>query len=415
MNVVQLPRRFVQSHWGGTETVILETSKRLLRHGHETVILCPNALAPTGQDADCMDGVPVRRVPYFYPYFGLKPEARQQLDLCGGSLFSFQLMRELSVLPRLDLIHLHTGRRPGAIGRYVARRRRIPYVVSLHGGVHDIPSEETELRKKLTDGALEWGKVLGWWVGSRRVMDDAAAVLCVGRNEYEIACERYPRKRIEYLPNGVDAERYADGDGMAFRQRHGIAEDAKVLLCVGRIDPQKDQKLLLGVLERLRVKHPTAHLVLVGHVTNPTYHAELLELIERLPAGSVTLIPGIGADTRELVDAYHAADCFVLASIHEPFGIVILEAWAAGRPVVASAVGGIPGFVEHGRDGLLCPPHDVDAFVEACDRVLSDRSLARKLASAGQTKACGPYSWDHITQTLISIYQDVIDENSIRK
>ncbi len=68
MNIVQIPRRFVRSHWGGTETVILETCKRLLKLGHHTEIICPNALAH--QDKEVIGGVSISRVPYFYPYLG---------------------------------------------------------------------------------------------------------------------------------------------------------------------------------------------------------------------------------------------------------------------------------------------------------------------------------------------------------
>ncbi|RMG46940.1 MAG: glycosyltransferase family 1 protein, partial [Acidobacteria bacterium] len=124
MNIVHIPRRFTRQDWGGTETVVLETCKRLLRMGHRTEILCPNALAQN--DYELIDGVPVRRVSYFYPYWRLRPEAKRQLDKKGGNLFSFALMKALWKYPHLDLIHLHTMKRLGGIGRYVARRRGIP-------------------------------------------------------------------------------------------------------------------------------------------------------------------------------------------------------------------------------------------------------------------------------------------------
>ncbi len=93
MNTVQLARRFVRDDWGGTETVILETSKRLLAMGHQAEVLCTLA---TAQDAsDNFNGLQVRRFPYFYPYIGLNSEAKRVLDKKGGSPFSFSLMRAL--------------------------------------------------------------------------------------------------------------------------------------------------------------------------------------------------------------------------------------------------------------------------------------------------------------------------------
>jgi len=124
MNIVQVPRRFVSSHWGGTETVILETCKRLLKMGHHTEIICPNALAH--QNKKVIGGVNISRMPYFYPYLGLSDEAKQQLDRKGGNLFSFAMMSALKKYPDLDLIHLHTAKRLGGIGRTIAMKRKIP-------------------------------------------------------------------------------------------------------------------------------------------------------------------------------------------------------------------------------------------------------------------------------------------------
>jgi len=185
MKVIHVPRRFVRSEWGGAETVILQIGKRLLAMGHETEIFCPNALASA--DRETVDGVDVTRFPYFYPYLGLSAEAKKRLDHKAGNLFSFALMRALQRVPDLDLVHLHTGKRLGGICRRVARGRRIPYVISLHGGVFDVPEEEARTWTEPTQGAFEWGKALGWWVGSRRVLDDAAAILCVGKREQEEA------------------------------------------------------------------------------------------------------------------------------------------------------------------------------------------------------------------------------------
>ncbi|OGG44260.1 MAG: hypothetical protein A3F84_14875 [Candidatus Handelsmanbacteria bacterium RIFCSPLOWO2_12_FULL_64_10] len=413
MNIVQVPRRFVKSDWGGTETVIIETSRRLLGMGYRTEIVCPNALAD--RDVELIGGVRVSRVSYFYPYWGLRGEVRRQLDQKGGNLFSFALMKALKRYPALDLIHLHTAKRTGGIGRHVALKRRIPYVVSLHGGVYDVPAEEAHAWAAPTDGAFEWGKALGWWVGSRRVLDDAAAILCVGQQECLQAQRRFPQKRVLHLPNGVDAERFARGDGPGFRRRRGIPPQARVVLTVGRIDPQKNQLFAVRALPELLAHDPDAHLVLIGHVTNDAYYNQIAraaqdEGVER----HVTIIRGIDAASQELVDAYHAADVFLLPSVHEPFGIVILEAWAAGLPVIASRVGGIPSFVSEGRDGVLFRPNDEGEFLRALRGLMENRERMRALADAGREKARRQYGWDRITGRLSDIYEEVVRENPLR-
>ena len=84
MHIVHIPRRFVTQAWGGTETVVLETNKRLVALGHHSTILCPNALAKT--DQEMIDGVSVVRVPYFYPYWRLGVEAKRQLKDVAGTI-----------------------------------------------------------------------------------------------------------------------------------------------------------------------------------------------------------------------------------------------------------------------------------------------------------------------------------------
>ena len=414
MHILQVARRFAKNDWGGTETVMLETSRRLLAMGHYTEVFCTTATAD--RDREVIDGVHVRRYPYFYPYFGLKEEAKRVLDKKGGSPFSFALLKALKQFPDLDLIHLHAGNRIGGIGRYVAMKRQVPYVISLHGGVFDVPPEEAETWTAPAKGAIEWGKALGWWVGSRRVLTDAAAILCVGYQEKVMTQRRLPEKRVIHLPNGVDPERFANGDGQGFRERYGIPQDAYVMLTVARIDSQKNQLLPVRMLPELLKVHPRTHVLLIGNVTNAAYHARVtLAVREARIEDHVTIIPGLDAGSRDLVDAYHAADVFLLPSIHEPFGIVILEAWAAGLPVLASRVGGIPHFVSDGEDGLLFESDDPKTFLDAFRALTQDPHRARALARAGQRKACEHFTWDAVTRKLAAIYEEVVHEYPVRK
>jgi glycosyltransferase involved in cell wall biosynthesis len=414
MRIVQVPRRFVATDWGGTESVILETSRCLARLGHDNHIACPNALAASNDDT--IAGVKVHRTSYFYPYLGLDAVAKRRLDQKGGNLFSFELWRYLESLEGLEILHLHTMKRLGGIVRRVALKRGIPYVVSLHGGMLDVPATEAASWTEPTKGKLEWGKLLGYWVGSRRVLDDAAAIICVGAEEQRKIAASYPGKPVIHLPNGVDLPRFAEGDGSAFRAKFGIPPDRRVVTVVGRIDPQKNQKLAVEVLERLLPHHADLHLVLVGHVTNDAYRADLQAMIAKSGISDhVTLIPGLPGQGKELVDAYHGSDVFLLPSIHEPFGIVILEAWASGLPVVASRVGGIPSFVEDGRDGLLFESNNASDLAERLTEVLSDGDRAASLATSGQQKALRDYSWDSITRQLVEIYEEAMRANPLRK
>jgi len=410
LHIVAVPRRFVHDDWGGVETYVLDTARRIIGMGHKLEVVCPSIF--TGVREEEIGGVPVRRTPYFYPYLGLSESSRRQMDKVGGNLFSFSLMRKLMRMTSLDLIHLHTGNRVGGIARTVARRRKIPYVITLHGGHFTIPPEELETLTAPAKGALDWGKVLGWLVGSRRVLDDAAAVFCISRQEQREVQERFPGKRVEYLPNGADVDRFSQGDGSRFRSAYGIPTSARLLVTVARIAPQKNQLLVVKALSELRRKDPNVQVAFVGSVNNEDYHEELMRCArESGVVDAVTIVPGLKPEDPLLVDAYHAADVFVLPSMHEPFGIVVLEAWAAGRPVIASRVGGIPDFVDDGVNGLLFDSDDTVSFVRACDSLTEERAQA--LAKAGMEKV-RRYTWDAITERLVDTYRTVIEEYARR-
>lgn len=406
MKIVNIPRRFTTSHWGGTETVILETAKHLTANGHSPSVVCPNALAE--ENFDLIENLPVQREPYCYPYWGLSQQSKVQMDLCGGNMFSFALKRRLMKSKGLDLLHLHTLKRIGGIGRYVALRRNLPYVVTLHGGVSDVPTSERDRLKKPYAGAIEWGKILGWWIGSRRVLDDANAIICVGKIEYEKMSAQYPNKTVIYLPNGVDYQRFANGNGAKFRQKHKIRSGANLLLTIGRIDPQKNQLWLVRQLPELLKTDSSIHLLFVGHVTDPDYYSKLTSEVESLGlTKKVTILPGIKSDSQDLVDCYHSANSFILPSRHEPFGIVILEAWAAGLPVLASRIGGLPSLINDGRDGLLFDSDQSRDFIINFKRLINKNNKWKQLAENGRLRSQYEFDWMQITGQLMEIYENV--------
>jgi len=412
VNIAHVTRRFAEDAWGGTETVVLETSKRLQTLGHDTAVFTTTALSPTRTDA--IQQVPVHRHPYFYPYLGLSTSARDALDRKAGNLFSFSLARHLARTPA-DVFHLHTGKRLGGIARSAAKAHGTPYVVSLHGGAFDVPAAESASWTAPTKGAFEWGKALGWWVGSRHVLRDAAAVICLSDAERAAVKAKEPGVQTVVLPNGVDTRRFRSGHGAAFRAAHGIRPEAKVVLTMGRIDPQKQQHLAVEAIAQLRAQDVDAHLLLIGPVTDEAYGQALTRTVtERGLSAHVTRIDGLRANDPALVDAYHAADVFLLPSLHEPFGIVALEAWAAGCPVVASRVGGIPGFATHMRNAFLFEPSDVSQAVVGLASVLLHPTLGRTLAEAGRRRAAERYDWTKVTEELVSLYEDVRRAHPVR-
>lgn len=410
LNIVHVPRRYAPTHWGGTESVVEALCLNLSRLGHRQQVFTSRALDVRPRSLD--RGVAVRRFGHFYPYWGLSSAQVQQLDLRAGNLFSFSLLRALWREPGLHLLHGHTGKRMGGIVRWVARRRQLPYVVSLHGGALDVPAAEAARWVEPTRGHWEWGRLLGAWVGSRRVLQDADLILCLGKEEQQRLQRQYPRCRIERFPNGVDLAAFTRAADPAsnWRQRLGLQAQQRLLLCVGRIDPQKNQEMALQLLARLGPEH---HLLLLGACTDPAYEALLRQRISQLGLGS--RVHGLRpAQGDELLAAYQSADALLLPSLHEPFGIVVLEAWAAGLPVVASRVGGLVDLVECGRTGLLFPPGEVEAAQARVEQLLSQPELALRLRQQARQECELHYDWRALAERMVKLYREIVDAHSRR-
>lgn len=405
--VVHVVRRFAPDKWGGTECVVLNTSRQLMQRGTHSPVFCTDMLSEPGFQQ--VEKVPVYRFPYVFPWLFLSNSARKKLELKGGSPLSLLLFWSLMREKEISIIHTHVQHRLGGMARTAARLKKIPYVVSLHGGHFTLPQEQVDKMTAPFRGKPEWGKIFGALFGSRRVLKDADAIICVGQSECDEVRKRYPEKSVYYVPNGVDVKRFASADGELFRKKYGFQPLEKLVLCVSRIDYQKNQLGLVRAFSSFAEQHPEHRLVLLGPVTVEGYRDEINAEIQRLELSSkVRLIEGIPPDSLLLPSAYNAAEIFVLPSWHEPFGIVVLEAWAAGLPVIASAVGGIPGFAEEGRTILMAEPGNDSDFSACMTRLASDVNLRADLSRRAFGEVATHYDWPLIIDRVCKIYEQAM-------
>jgi glycosyltransferase involved in cell wall biosynthesis len=415
-SIIHVPRRFVAHEWGGTETVVLEISKHQRAAGFNPRIITSMALAE--RDHDEISGIPVDRYPHLYPFFGLSTAARAAMDKKGGNLLSLSLLRALIREPDVRLYHAHALKRLGGSVRTAARWRKKPYVVSLHGGIFDVPAAELDDLTKPIQGKIEWGKPFGALLGARKVLEDADHVICVGESEAQKAKATLPHDRVSYLPNGVDCQRFTTGEGQRFREHFHIPADAFLVVNISRIDSQKNQLGLLEAFARFHATTPSARLVMIGPETQPAYGDKLRAFIAANHLGeSATIIPGLSNESGLLIDAYHAADAFVLSSRHEPFGIVVLEAWCAGRAVIVSRVGGLQTLVREGETGFFFDPDSPDAAAQLAANLTAlhgDPALRERVGEAGRAEAAAHYDWTRIGARLEEIYQ-MAEENTARR
>ena len=403
-SIIHVPRRFVEHEWGGTESVLASLAHQQAAAGWQPEIY--TSLALSQERFGHFRGVPVRRFTYCYPFFGLNANQRRAMDKKGGNLLSWSLLAALVRAPGVRLYHAHAAKRLGGTVRTAARLRGRPFVITLHGGMFDVPAEEFSQLVENQAGKVEWGRLAGALLGSRRVLHDADAVICVGQREAQKARANLGHDRVFHLPNGVDCDRFARGNRAAFRAHHAIPGGARVVLCVSRIDPQKDQMTLVTAFDHLAAHDPRLHLVLAGPATAPDYLIALDRRIASSPfAARIRRLGSLAPGSAELSDAFHGADVFALASRHEPFGIVVLEAWSAGLPVVTSSIGGLGELIVPGETGLLFDSGDPGQCARALGRMLSTPDLAAFCAANGQALARERYAWTKIAAQLETIYR----------
>ncbi|WP_309383920.1 glycosyltransferase family 4 protein [Cerasicoccus frondis] len=402
--IIHVPRRFALDEWGGTESVIYNLCRQQRATGWNPEIHTSRALAST--PAETWRDIPIRRYPYVYPFFGLSAEEKHALDKKGGNLLSLPLLSSLARRSDVRIYHAHVTKRMGATVRTAARLRKKPFVVTLHGNIFDVPQDEAQSLVSAQEGHFEWGRPFGLLFGSRHLLERADAVICVGHSEYEAARQRLPADRVCYLPNGVEPDNLSGGDRIAARQRLGFGPHDFIFGCISRLDPQKNQQLLIEAWARVRQQNPNARLLLCGPATNAAYADELQMQIDSSGyAFDVRLLPPVEVESAEHRDLLAALDCFVLPSRHEPFGIVVLEAWATQTPVIASTVGGLQRLVIHEKTGLHFPSGDAEALAAQMKRLIDEPGLASSLAAAGNAEVHAHYTWHTIAAQQETIYQ----------
>jgi glycosyltransferase involved in cell wall biosynthesis len=334
----------------------------------------------------------------------------------GGNMVSFGLAGSLWGEKGVDVIHSHALGRLGAIGRLVARARRIPFVISIHGGAYDVPAAlRAELRRPAA-GGWDWGRSLGFVLRARRLMDQADAIVALNPREAALVRERHPGRRVVIEPHGIPTTLFAVECRAAAMEAFPELRGREVLLVLGRIDPTKNQGWLVDEAAEIARRHPKAVLVLAGPFTDREYAASLQSRIKRDGLqGFVMMVGGLPFGDARLVGLLQTARAVVVPSLSETFGMVILEAWAAGTPVVSSRSSGATALVDEGVNGLLFDLERPETLHAAIDRVLALPEVAARWGGAGRAKAVAHYDSSLSAGRMRGLYGNLIEEkNALR-
>lgn len=214
----------------------------------------------------------------------------------------------------------------------------------------------------------------------------------------------YGFKAPAMIPNGIHVAAYAEAavPREVWRSAHGFQPDETVYLCVGRLVVQKNHALLLRAFARSAEAHANARLAIIGE-------GEQRAALEAQAAalGIAARVRFLGI-RRDVPDAMAAADAFVLPSDYEGNPLSVMEAMAAGLPVVATAVGGVPELVEDGRHGFLVPAGDADALAGAMSRLAADGGMRATMALHARERAAREFGVQQMAEAYANLYRRLV-------
>jgi len=211
---------------------------------------------------------------------------------------------------------------------------------------------------------------------------------------------------IKTVYNGVDYLRYANPeklDSLQFRQSLSVSDDARLVSMIGRLEKQKGHVYLIDAVAQLKEKYPDVVFLLVG---DGELKEQLVEQAQRLKIADNILFLGNRDDVPAVLGV---SDLFVLPSIYEGIPLVILEAMAAGLPVVATNIAGTRELIKPGVDGVLAETENSEDIARAIDSVLSDVERSRRMSVLAQTKVKERFTLQQMVSGTEDIYREVLN------
>ena len=390
---------------GGPARHVLLLAEGLRAHGFETTVLHGDVdvgETPLREASGVAEraGFRLERIPGLGPQIAPLQDARALAGLVAA------LRRE-----RPAIVHTHTAK-AGALGRIAARIAGVPVVVhTFHGHVleHYFTPVGSRLVQLAERGLTQLTERLVTL--SPRLRDELA-------HRYRVAAA----EDIAVVPLGRDIAPFRQAERGTLRRLLGLDPQALLIGAVGRLVPIKDLPLLVRAFAGLASAHPHAHLVLVGDGVS---RAELESLATHLGLSARVHLLGWRDD---LPQVYADLDLVALTSKSEGTPLAIVEAFAAGRPVVATRVGGVPDMfspapsapeglppdVEAQAEGLLVPAGDEAPLQAALARLLTDAPL-RAAQGAAARAAAEAWSAERLLNDMAALYRELLDQQAARE
>lgn len=311
-----------------------------------------------------------------------------------GDLSDWQALRRRLDGGGVDILQTHDAR-SNALGYLATRRRRLPWITFAHGWLNwESPFSTDRL----------YAAIEAWAV--RR----SDAVIVASRDmRRDVLARGVPPARVHPIPYGIDTRRFAPGPApAALRSGLGIPAAAPLVGTVGRMHPWKGHGVFVEAAARVLAAAPDARFLVVGDAAfegHARYREELEAHIKALGLGGKVILAGSRDD---VPDVMRALDLFVLPSLREPFGIVLIEAQACGKAAIGSDVGGIPEAMAAGETGLLVAPGDGAALAGAILDLLGDEQRREAMGRAGRLRVEREFSCDAMVERTRALYEALV-------
>ncbi len=378
-------------YFGGVERRIIETTKRLLNQADITVYSGTKAGFRVATDINGVRFVPCYSTDKLFP-----------LD---NWFFNRSLAKKTGAI-YADVYEIHNASGYAFAKRLKKQVVKKPLIHTIHG----VLADEYEQAKAYGTQSLR-GRVANYFMGQlaeseRQTAHQATLIVTISNYSLQKIQKHYgiDSTKVRIVPNGVDTEKFKPNDNTGkTRHQFGLGKEP-IVLFVGSLIPRKGLPFLIAAARKVVNERTNAMFVIVGDGPQKN------QLVSSVEAFKLSKNFKFLANVKEdmLPPLYNCADVFALPSIQEGQGIVVLEAEASGKPVVAFDIGGVNEAVRNGETGLLIKRGDCGALADALLRLLGDNALRDRMGVGGRKFVSENFTWDLCAQRMLSVYREVL-------
>lgn len=368
---------------GGIAAHVFHLSHALVKEGHQVAVI-----NPVYDDCDAASHGNTSNFEVFrIPYDQKLPKPFKILARTAATLKGYRLARKK--FGEFDVIHQHDYMETTLAARLISSST---WVWTNHSSTF-IADHRRPLKAPYV----------------RRSYQPTSGIITVSEEIQELSRSFWgPRKNIKYIPNGVDTSLFFSGTSEG-RSLYGIDKERFVVLCPRRMVEKNGVIYLaraVAILEKLAPDIPLSFVFLGSDNafnTSSAYIQDIIQTVRQVTAFPIHLLGNIPME--QMAELNRLSDLVVIPSLVEAVSLSALEAMATQRPVIASAVGGLPEIIHHEQTGLLVEPKDPEALAKSIIDIYNNKKLRERIADNGLRLATNEYGWDQIAKRTVDFYK----------